>query len=66
MERPVELLTVGRVAKMLGVSVERVNRLIRERGIEPAARAGTLRVFDLEAVERLRDALAERQQGANQ
>lgn len=41
-----QLLTTGRVAAILGVSLHRVVHVLRTRGhIRPVARAGTLRLY---------------------
>jgi len=46
--------TIGAIADLLAVSQQEVDRVIRERGIQPIARAGTARVFSLSAVEEIR------------
>lgn len=50
-----QLNTVGRIATALGVPLHRVEYVIRSRNIQPAARAGSLRVFtrtDIARIER--------------
>lgn len=47
------LLTVGQVAKQLGVDTHRVAYVIRSRRIQPFGRAGNFRVFDEAAVHRI-------------
>ena len=44
------LLTVGQIAKQLGVDTHRVAYVIRSRRIQPCGRAGIFRVFDEAAV----------------
>ncbi|GMU33231.1 MAG: hypothetical protein AMXMBFR20_11030 [Planctomycetia bacterium] len=39
------LLTVGEIARLLGVELHRVEYIIRARKIKPSGRAGNLRVF---------------------
>ena len=51
---PPRLDTLGRVADKLGEPSHRINYVIRARGIRPAAYAGRLRLFDREAVARIR------------
>lgn len=53
------LLTPGRLATALRVPLHRVLYLLRTRShIRPRARAGTLRLYDLEAVAMLRHELS--------
>jgi len=54
---PPKLDTVGRIAEKLGVPLHRVSYLITSRGIQPAAYAGRLRLFDREAVAIIRHEL---------
>lgn len=50
-----KLTTPGRIAAMLGVPLHRVQHVLRTRqNIQPAARAGCLRLYDRSAVERVR------------
>ena len=49
-----QALTTGEIARRLGWPVHRVDYLIRSRGIEPAIRAGNLRVFPETIIDRLR------------
>lgn len=49
--------TIGAIAEVLGATQQEVDRVIREQNIRPVARAGTTRVFSLEAVERIRRGL---------
>ena len=51
------LPTIGTIAEDCGATQQKVGRVIRELGIQPVARAGMARVFSLEAVERIRNAL---------
>jgi hypothetical protein len=46
-------LTVGGIARAGGCPVHRVTYLLRARGIRPAFRAGTARVFTPEQVRRI-------------
>jgi len=49
-------LTIGEIAHRLGWPVHRVDYFLRSRRIEPVARAGILRIFSDDVIERLRDA----------
>ena len=52
------LLTPGRIADQLGVSLPRVLYVLStRRHIQPAARAGTLRLYDRKAVAMVRHEL---------
>ena len=52
------LLTPGRIADELGVSLQRVLYVLAtRRHIAPAARAGTLRLYDREALAQVRHEL---------
>lgn len=52
------LLTSGKIADELGVPLHRVQHVLRtRRHIQPSARAGTLRLFDREAVAQIRHEL---------
>ncbi len=54
----IKLNTPGRLATVLGVPLHRVQYLLRTRPhIRPAARAGTLRLFDRRALAMLRHEL---------
>ena len=55
--REPELLTVGVMARRLGVPLRLVVRTLEREGIEPAARAGTLRVYRPQVLELLRERL---------
>ena len=44
-----KLITVGRLAELLGVPIHRIEYILRSRNIQPCARAGILRLFDLNA-----------------
>ena len=46
--------TTGHIADKLGVPVHRVQYVVATRGITPAAYAGRLRLFDREALARIR------------
>jgi hypothetical protein len=54
-----QLVTVGDIARRLGVPTHRVQYVILRDGIKAAGRAGVLRLFDTEAVERIAAALRE-------
>ena len=41
-------LTVGEIAKRCGCSIHQVEYVIRSRGLQPAARAGRIRIFSAE------------------
>ena len=49
-----ELLTVGRLARLLDQPEHRIRYLLETRNIEPRARAGGKRVYDKTAMARLR------------
>lgn len=53
-KRPPQLDTVGRIADRHGVPLHRVQYVVRTKGIEPTAIAGRLRLFDRDAVARIR------------
>ncbi|ADG66835.1 hypothetical protein Plim_0992 [Planctopirus limnophila DSM 3776] len=55
----VRLRTAGVLASELGVPIHRVQYLLKARGIGAKARAGRLRLFDVTALNALREALAE-------
>lgn len=63
------LMTLGKVAALLGQPLHRVAYIVRSRNIREAARAGRLRVFDMQAMEQIRrelqaiDAKQERRHG---
>jgi len=46
--------TLGTLAEEVGISLARADYIVRSRGIEHGARAGTLRLFDEQAVQRVR------------
>ena len=53
--RPVKLITVGVIAAELSEPLHRILHILRTRDhIQPAATAGTLRLFDREAVAMVR------------
>jgi hypothetical protein len=52
-----KLDTTGRIAGKLGVPLHRITYIIASRGIEPAAFAGRLRLYDREAVAIIRHEL---------
>lgn len=57
-ERVASLRTPGVIARELGEPLHRILYVLRTRAfIAPLARAGTLRLYDLEAVARIRHAL---------
>jgi hypothetical protein len=68
--KPPRLVTVGVIAGELGVSVDKVSRLLRSRPhIEPRAYAGNIRLFDNVTIAQLRQeliALEARRAGGNQ
>lgn len=49
-----KLLTIGEMARRLGWPLHKVDYLLRSRRIEPKARAGILRIFGEDVIERLR------------
>ncbi len=51
------LLTIGDIARVVGVPVHRVSYAVDTYGIEPTQRAGILRLFDEEKVENIRLAM---------
>lgn len=65
--RPPKLVTVGVIANELGVSVDRVCRILRARPhIRPRAYAGNVRLFDNAAIAQVRhemNAIDARQKG---
>jgi hypothetical protein len=55
---PPKLITIGVIAAELGVPLHRVQHVLATRPyIRPAARAGTVRLFDRRAVAMVRQAL---------
>ena len=48
-----QLNTVGAIARALNVTPHQVTYVIRSRGLEPADRAGNLRVFSDQQVEQI-------------
>lgn len=59
-----QLLTVGQIAKRIGVDTHRVAYVIRSRTIRPCGRAGIFRVFDEAAVRRIASELQRIRQAA--
>ena len=55
---PPPLLTAGRIASKLRRPLHRVTYVLRTRDIRPSATAGTLRLYDLAAVARVRHELS--------
>ena len=53
-----EVLTIGRLARRLGVPEHRLDYAIRTAGIQPAARLGILRGFNQSQLGDIRQALA--------
>lgn len=50
-----QLITVGVLAQALGIPVDRVSRILRNRPhIRPRAYAGNVRLFDSEAIAQVR------------
>ena len=49
-----QLRTVSVLAGILGVSVSKIQHLLRYRDIKPVAKAGNYRLYDADAVDRLR------------
>lgn len=49
-----KLLTIGEMARRLGWPLHKVDYILRSRRIEPKARAGILRIFGEDVIERLR------------
>lgn len=61
--KPNPLYTAGEIAELAGVSWSRCEYVLRTRAIEPAMRAGTMRLYSAEAAEKVREeaqAIAER------
>lgn len=54
---PPRLDTPGQIGRKLGVPTHRIQYVIARRGIRPSAYAGRLRLFDREAVARIRHAI---------
>ncbi len=54
-----KLLTIGDIAKQAGEPIHRVIYIVRARGIAPVWRTGSLRLFDVAAVERIVSELKE-------
>lgn len=53
--REPQLITPGTIAREIGQPLHRVQHVLATRpAIRPAARAGTIRLYDREAVERVR------------
>ncbi len=52
------LLTIGEIARRLGVERHHVQYVVRSRGIKPIGKAAKLRVFDETAVGVIGEALA--------
>ena len=52
------LMTVGQIARLLKQPQHRVQYVISSRNIQESARAGRLRIFDLDAVDQIRQELA--------
>ena len=55
-----KLLTVGELARQLGVPIHKVEYLLGSRKIKPTGRAGNLRVFDKSVLHRIQDEIRER------
>jgi hypothetical protein len=55
-----DLLTVGAIARRLGVPPHRIQYQILRLSLKSAARAGVLRLFDAQAVEQIGEALRTR------
>lgn len=47
------LKTIGDIARDRGVSIHRVEYVVRARGIQPVGRAGIIRLFDHAGVARI-------------
>lgn len=47
------VLTIGEIARRVGVELHRVDYIVRSRQIEPLARAGNSRIFSVGAAERI-------------
>ena len=50
--------SIGQIATSLGVAVHHIEWIVRSRGVKPDFRAGNVRVFSTDAVEKIREALA--------
>lgn len=57
MELENKLYTAGEVARVLGVPLARLDYAIRSYQIEPTQRAGILRLYDSETIERIKRSL---------
>ena len=57
-----QLRTPGVIAAQLQAPLNRVLYALRSRNVRPIGRAGTIRLYDQAAVERVREALAEMDQ----
>ncbi len=54
-DTPPKLVTIGVIAEEIGSTVERVRRVLyTRRHIRPAAYAGTVRLFQREAIQQVR------------
>lgn len=54
-EKAPQLVTIGVIARELGITVDRVDRVLRTKPhIRPRAYAGNVRLFDNEAIARVR------------
>jgi hypothetical protein len=51
--------TIGSIARQLSAPIHRVEYVIKSRHIQPVSRAGSLRIFDEDAVERVAVAIRE-------
>jgi hypothetical protein len=49
-----QFVTIGDIAQTVGRPIHQVNYVIKTRRIPSCGRAGTTRVFDVQAVERIR------------
>jgi hypothetical protein len=52
-----DLMTAANMAKSLGASDAKVKKLIKELGIEPAAKKGVCSYFDADALAKVKAAL---------
>lgn len=55
---PGRLMTTGEIARELGVSFFQVAYVIRSRQIRPVQRAGRMRLYSMDDMERVREELA--------
>jgi hypothetical protein len=52
-----ELLTTGKIAERLGVSQDKVSKIIKEKGLEPDAKKGACGYYGPDKVQLIAEAL---------